>query len=193
VKLTKSTKTLIFVKRQKPNRKDDCTTYPSTIRGHDQQRDQRCCSRCNEQSVALRARQELNNAQGDLVNAQNQIAALQGQLQAAQAVAAAAQAAAAQQPQVVRAPIQQPPPIQQPAPVQLAYSPGTAGAAAALLNYNTTSGAKIQKAAIEKLPVEFDLNKEHLYEFLEAFHTRAIACGWHDTLFIRTSSITMEH
>jgi hypothetical protein len=106
---------------------------------------------------------QIDQANQDLQNAQNQIAVLQA------------------------VPLVQP---QQPAaaavvlPVAFSYTPGTSGAAAALIDYTKTAGAKIQKAATEKLPIEFDLDKEHLYEFLEALRSCAIACGWYDTLFM---------
>ena len=108
-------------------------------------------------AAAINFRQELMVAENNLVNAQNQINVL-----------TANQAAA----------------IPAPAPpVTFAYTPGTSGPAAALLNYSTTNGAKIQRAAIEKLTVEYSLDKEHLYDFLEALRSRAIACNWYGTLF----------
>ena len=67
-------------------------------------------------------------------------------------------------------------------PVQFAYTPGTYGAAAALIDYNTTNGAKIQKSATERLDVLHDLDAENLNDFLESFRTRAIAQGWFQTL-----------
>ena len=96
-------------------------------------------------AAAVNFRQELMVAENNLVNAQNQINIL-----------TANQAAA------------RPPPAP---PVTFAYTPGTSGPAAALLNYSTTNGAKIQRAAIEKLTVEYSLDKEHLYDFLEATGT----------------------
>jgi hypothetical protein len=108
--------------------------------------------------------QQLTAAQNDLVNAQNQIALLN-------ANAAAAQAGNA------------PPAPPAPTVVQFAYTPGTAGNVAALIDYTTTHGAKIQRAATEKLSVDHDLDKEHLYDFLEALRSRAIACNWYGTIF----------
>ena len=73
---------------------------------------------------------------------------------------------------------QQQQPVQQPAqaavvppPVQFAYTPGTYGTAASIIDYNTTNGAKIQKAATEKLDVSHDLDAENLNDFLESFRT----------------------
>jgi hypothetical protein len=63
-----------------------------------------------------------------------------------------------------------------------AYSPATTVVAAALINYDTANGAKIQKTAVEKLHVEHDLDKANLHEFLEALQSRSIACGWNYTL-----------
>ena len=112
---------------------------------------------------ALNLQQQLTAARNDLVTAQNQINVL------------TANAAA---------PAVQVPPVQAPAVnVTFAYTPGTTGPAASLLDYSTTNGAKIQRAAIEKLPVEHNLDKEHLYDFLEALRSRAIACNWYGTLF----------
>jgi hypothetical protein len=61
------------------------------------------------------------------------------------------------------------------------YSPATMGAAA-LINYNTANGAKVQKTAVEKLHVEHHLDKSNLHDFLEALRSRAISCGWNNTL-----------
>jgi hypothetical protein len=129
------------------------------------------------------AQADLITAQNDLGQAQGQIVNLQQQVNQAAAQAAAAPPQVQPQPQPVI--VQQAPPPPRAAAV-FAYTPGTIGAAAALLDYNTTTGVKIHKAAIEKLLVEFDLDKEHLYEFLEALRTRAIACGWYETLFMVT-------
>jgi hypothetical protein len=79
-------------------------------------------------------------------------------------------------------PLQQQQPLVQ--PVQFAYTPGTYGQAAALIDYNTTNGAKIQKAATEKLEVQHDLEAEQLNDFLESFRTRAISQGWFNSLLI---------
>jgi hypothetical protein len=46
------------------------------------------------------------------------------------------------------------------------------------------NGAKIQKAATEKLHIEHDLDRNNLHDFLEALRSRAIACGWFDTLLM---------
>jgi hypothetical protein len=117
------------------------------------------------QASAQNLQRELAAARNDLVNAQNQINILNANAAAAGAAGAAP-----------------PPPVVQPV-VTFAYTPGTSGPVAALIDYSTTSGAKIQRAAIEKLPVEHNLDKEHLYDFLEALRSRAIACNWYDTLF----------
>ena len=122
------------------------------------------------QQAAANLQQQLAAAQNDLVNAQNQI----NILNATAAAAAAANAAAPAQP------VQ---PVAAPAVVTFAYTPGTTGQAATLIDYSTTSGAKIQRAAIEKLPVVHDLDKAHLYDFLESLRSRAIACNWYGTLF----------
>jgi hypothetical protein len=119
------------------------------------------------QQAAANLQQQLAAAQNDLVNAQNQINILNAN------AAAAAQAN-------VAAPVQ---PAAVPAVVTFAYTPGTTGQAATLIDYSTTSGAKIQRAAIEKLPVTHDLDKAHLYDFLESLRSRAIACNWYGTLF----------
>jgi hypothetical protein len=100
----------------------------------------------------------------DLQAAQNQIAGLIAQ-------------PAVAQPQVM-APPQQPPPV----PVQFALTPATAGAANAIIDYTTTTGAKLYKAAIEELTVKFDLDRQNLHDFLESLRSRAIEQGWFDTL-----------
>jgi hypothetical protein len=83
-----------------------------------------------------------------------------------------------------------PPPVQ---PVQFAYTPGTYGAAATLIDYNTTNGAKIQKSATEKLDVLHDLDTENLNDFLESFRTRAIAQGWfHTLLTVNQNGVAMN-
>jgi hypothetical protein len=46
--------------------------------------------------------------------------------------------------------------------MQFAYNPGTYDAAAILIDYNTTKGAKVQKAATEKLGVLHDLDAKNL-------------------------------
>jgi chromosome segregation ATPase len=98
------------------------------------------------QAAQQQLQQELAAARNDLANAQNQINALQA-----------------------NAPINVPPPVVQAVPPEeFGYTPGTIGAAGALINYKTSEGAKIQRAAIAKLVVEHDLDKEHLYDFLEA-------------------------
>jgi hypothetical protein len=51
-------------------------------------------------------------------------------------------------------------------------------------DYTTTAGSKCQTAVTEKLSIKFDLNKEHLFDFLEAIQSRAIVCRWYDTLFM---------
>jgi hypothetical protein len=66
--------------------------------------------------------------------------------------------------------------------VQFAYTPGTTGQPEDLIDYQTTQGAKIQKAAVEKLDVEHDLDTENLHDFLEALRSRSIAQGWIRTL-----------
>jgi hypothetical protein len=109
-----------------------------------------------------RLQQQLTAAQNDLVNAQNQIAILNANAAAAAGNAPPAQPAAT--------------------PVAFAYSPGTAGNVASLIDYTTTSGAKIQRTATEKLSVEHNLDKENLYDFLEALRSRAIACNWYGTI-----------
>jgi hypothetical protein len=83
---------------------------------------------------------------------------------------------------VVQAANQQQQPVVQ--PVQFAYTPGTYGQAAALIDYNTTNGAKIQKAATDKLEVQHDLDAKQLNDFLESFRTRAISQGWFNSLLI---------
>jgi hypothetical protein len=115
------------------------------------------------------------------------------------AIAAAVQAAEAQlraeldqtrqqlllaQQQIVNMQAPQAQPQPPPAQVNFAYSPATTGAAAALIDYSSTNGAKIQKAAIEKLHVEHDLDRNNLHDFLEALRSRAITCGWYDTLLM---------
>jgi hypothetical protein len=94
--------------------------------------------------------------------------------------------AAQQQLQALQAGVAVPPPVVPavPPPVIFAYSPATTGPAAALINYDTANGAKIQKAATEKLHVEHDLDRNNLHDFLEALRSRAIACGWFDTLLM---------
>ena len=109
----------------------------------------------------LNLQQQLTAARNDLVTAQNQINVL-----TANAAAPAV-------------PVPPAPAVN----VTFAYTPGTTGPAASLLDYSTTNGAKIQRAAIEKLPVVHDLDKEHMYDFLEALRSRAIACNWYGTLF----------
>jgi hypothetical protein len=134
----------------------------------------------NLQGQINQANQALADANQELQNARGQIAALQ-----------AIPPLQPQQPQIQV--VQQPPPPPAPRVVQFSYTPGTAGAAAALIDYTTTAGAKIQKAAIDKLTIEFDLDKEHLYEFLEALRSRAIACGWYDTiLMVNQAGINMN-
>jgi hypothetical protein len=56
------------------------------------------------------------------------------------------------------------------------------GAAAALINYNTAYGSKIQKTAVEKLHGEHNLEKSKLHDFLEALRSQVTACGWNNTL-----------
>ena len=109
------------------------------------------------QATERNLQQQLQAAQNDLRNAQTQINVLNANI-------------GANAPAV-------------PGGVTFAYTPGTMGTAATLINYNTTSGAKIQRAAIEKLSVEHDFDKEHLYDFLETLRSRAIACNWYGTLF----------
>jgi hypothetical protein len=124
-----------------------------------------------------------NNLKDQINQQANALIQANAELQAAQNEIAVLQAAGIAQPQQVQ-PV---PHVIQPAlppVVQFSYTPGTAGAAVALIDYTTTAGAKIQKAAIEKLPIEFDLDREHLFKFLEALRSRAIACGWYDTLFM---------
>jgi hypothetical protein len=121
---------------------------------------------------------DLAAAQADQVNAQQQI----GQLQNVMAAIPAGPALPVPLPPI--------PPVMIPAvppPVRFAYTPGTVGAEADLIDYSTTA-AKINKAATDKLPVELDLDKEHLYEFLEALRSCAIACGWYYTLFMVSQS-----
>jgi hypothetical protein len=120
-----------------------------------------------QQQLDLAAQQQaFQQSQADLNNAQNQITALQQ---------------AAQQP--VQQPVQQQvPPRAAQVVVDFAYSPATAGDPNDLINYKVPTGHKIQKAAIEKLDVTSNLASEHLYEFLEAFRTRAIANGWIETV-----------
>jgi hypothetical protein len=67
--------------------------------------------------------------------------------------------------------------------MQFAYGPDTYGLPTDLIDYKTTTGAKIQKAATEKLEVSHDMDAEHLYLVLEALWTWAIANGWIETLF----------
>jgi hypothetical protein len=131
----------------------------------------------NYQANALnqQGQADLAAAQADLLNSQQEI----GQLQNAMAAIPAGPGIPDQQPPL--------PPVMIPAvppPVRFTYTPGTVGAAADLIDYSTTAGAKIHKAVTDKLTVEFDLEKVHLYEFLEALRSRAIACGWYDTLFM---------
>jgi hypothetical protein len=116
------------------------------------------------QAAEVNFQNQLQQTQNDLLAAQQQLQALQAQ----------------QQPPAV-VPLAPPPRI-----AVFAYSPATTGAAAALINYDTTNGAKIQKAAIEKLHVEHDLDKSNLHDFLEALRSRSIACGWYDTLMTIT-------
>jgi hypothetical protein len=114
--------------------------------------------------------------QAQLQQTQQQLAQAQQQLMNLQA----AQVVAAQPPPQPPAV----PAIAPPAPVNFAYSPATTGAAAALIDYTTTNGAKVQKAAIEKLHVEHDLDRNNLHDFLEALRSRAITCGWYETLLM---------
>jgi hypothetical protein len=102
-------------------------------------------------------------AQQDLVAANNQIQVLQ--------------AAALQ--------VQLPPPAPIPiAPAtQFAYGPGAYGLPTDLIDYKTTTGAKIQKAASEKLDIKFNLEFEHLFELLEQILTQATANNWTSTIF----------
>jgi hypothetical protein len=126
----------------------------------------------------------------DLVNAAVQAAqqAMQQQINAAQNDIAAlrAQNAALQQAAAAPAAVQQQAIPAAAQPVQFAYTPGTYGAAATLIDYNSTNGAKIQKSATEKLDVLHDLDSENLNDFLESFRTRAIAQGWFNTLLTVT-------
>jgi hypothetical protein len=70
------------------------------------------------------------------------------------------------------------------AAIQFAYGPGTYGLPTDLIDYEIPTGAKIQKAAIEKLgDVKHDLDFDHLFELLESLCTRAIANNWIQTLF----------
>jgi hypothetical protein len=106
---------------------------------------------------------QLQQAQQDLVAANNQIQVLQ--------------AAALQ--------VQQPPPAPIPiAPAtQFALRPGAYGLPTDLIDYKTTTGTKIQKAASKKLDIKFNLEFEHLFELLEQILTRAIVNNWTSTIF----------
>jgi hypothetical protein len=139
------------------------------------------------QAVQTAMQQQIDaiNAQAtaDRVHATDQIAALSNQNTVLQAAVQAAQQHAPHQPAMQQ---QAPPAIVQ--PVQFAYTPGTYGQAATLIDYNTPNGAKIQKAATEKLNVIHDLDAEHLNDFLEAFRTRGIAQGWFNSLLSVTQN-----
>jgi hypothetical protein len=117
------------------------------------------------------------NFQAQLQQTQQDLQAAQQQLLALQAAAAAAAPPVVPVVAPVVAPAVAP-------PVIFAYSPATTGPAAALINYDTANGAKIQKAATEKLHIEHDLDRNNLHDFLEAFCSRTIACGWFDTLLM---------
>jgi hypothetical protein len=105
------------------------------------------------------------NFQAQLQQTQQQLQAAQQQLQAIQVGAAVPPVVPVVAPAV-------------PPPVVFAHSPATTGAAAAFIDYNSANGAKIQKAAVEKLHVEHDLDRNSLHDFLESLRSRAIACGW---------------
>jgi hypothetical protein len=48
--------------------------------------------------------------------------------------------------------------------IDFAYTPGRYGNPTDLINYKVATGGKIQKAAIEKLDIFYDLDSEHLYD-----------------------------
>jgi hypothetical protein len=102
--------------------------------------------------------------QQDLQLAQNQIAAL-----------------AAQPPVIQQVQLAQVPPAA-PAQARFALTPAKVGAVNAIIDYSTTTGAKLYKAAIEELTVKFDLDRQNLHDFLESLRSRAIEQGWNATL-----------
>jgi hypothetical protein len=115
----------------------------------------------------------VNPLQAQLQQAQQDLAAANNQIQVLQAAALQ---------------VQQPPQAQIPiAPAtQFAYGPGAYGLPTDLIDYKTTTGAKIQKTASEKLDIKFNLEFEHLFELLEQILTRAIANNWTSTIFAIT-------
>lgn len=111
------------------------------------------------------------------MNVQDAIIALQGQVAQANAANAQLLAAAQAQAQVnanLQAQINAAPAIAAPT---FALSPAAIGAGA-MIDYATANGAKIYKAAIEKLPTEYNLDRENLKVFLETLETRARDHGW---------------
>jgi hypothetical protein len=57
------------------------------------------------------------------------------------------------------------------------------------IDYGTTEGAKIYKAATEALPVEFDCSATKLKVFLSSLGDRASANGWDFILDILTAIV----
>jgi hypothetical protein len=115
---------------------------------------------------------ELQDLQQLVEQLQQQVNEAQQQAQAAQNAANAAVAAGAQ--------AQQPPAQQLPAPFALSPALAVTG----VIDYTTTAGAKIWKAAIYPLKDEFDANAANLKTFLDQLNDQSKQFGWEDILTI---------